>query len=277
MILTAIGWIAALGLLSAAVSSGWHGWREKTRGPWIGAGLYACGAVVLLAVDGVLKPFSAGALAFLALAAAGTLAVFDGRSGGGWKGVAGSARGGAGAGLGYLGADAKGIWRRVMGRFSGEDEPAETVAVVAEHVATRNIPSVMEDPFLGAPMQAAEIAAASPSVPVPAPWLALAQYIAERDPEDDQDLRMFSDGDAAGALAIAEAYHAFAGHCLNGIGLSPAYVAGVLEAGDSAGGHATLMTQVHRRFQVIYDELKGWIATNGPLPHKARTFLTDSD
>ena len=88
---------------------------------------------------------------------------------------------------------------------------------------------------------------------------------------------MLSDGDAAGALAVADAYHAFADICLNGLGLSPAYVAGVLEAGDSAAGHASVVSQVHKRFGVIYGAIKEWVGAHGPLPHKAREFLTDGD
>src|ERR1700685_3451370 len=81
---------------------------------------------------------------------------------------------------------------------------------------------------------------------------ALPKRTGTREPETDMELRMFSDGDAVGALAVADAYHAYADLCLNGLGLSPAYVAGVLEAGDSAGSHASVVAQVHKRFGVIY-------------------------
>jgi hypothetical protein len=58
------------------------------------------------------------------------------------------------------------------------------------------------------------------------------------------------------------------------VGLDPAYVAGILEAGDSAGGHGSLLAQIHKRYSVIYAAVKEWVAAHGPLPHKARDFLT---
>ena len=36
MILMLLGWLAALGLLAVAVSSGWHGFRDRRRG-WLAA------------------------------------------------------------------------------------------------------------------------------------------------------------------------------------------------------------------------------------------------
>ena len=80
MILTAIGWIATLGLLALAASSARHGIRDKARGPWIAAGLYACGAVIMLAVDGILSALPAAVLAFLAIAVAGAVAVVHDRA-----------------------------------------------------------------------------------------------------------------------------------------------------------------------------------------------------
>lgn len=267
MIFTLLGWVAALGLLALAVSSAWHGLREKARGPWIAAGMYACAAVILLAVDGMLKPLTAGVLAFLALASAAGLALAKGREGAGR-----AALGHAGAGLGYLGADARGIWQRIMARIRGsEDEPTETETVVAEHVATRNIPSVMADPVLGL---APEPAALATAAPVPAPYAAMAAYIAGFVPEDDQALKMFMQGNAAGECVIADAWHTFGDTCLSAVGLDPAYVAGLLEAGDSAASHASLLAMVHKRFGVIYEQVQEWISAGRQLPHKAREFLT---
>ena len=154
----------------------------------------------------------------------------------------------------------------------GEPEAGETPAAVAEAVATRGIPSVMDDPALGLAPEPADLA--NPAIPVPAPWAALAEYIRSREPEDDMHLRMLTEGDAAGALAVADARHAFADTCLNTIGLDPAYVAGILETGDSMAEHASMLTQVHKRFGVIYGAIKEWVAGHGPLPKNARDFLT---
>jgi hypothetical protein len=273
MILTALGWIAALAFAGASSSSAWHGWRDKARGPWIAAGLYGCAAFVLLAIDGALKPLTAGVLAFLALAVAGTVAVIDGRGNdGGWKGIAGSARGGAGSGIGYLGRDARVFWQRIMAAFGGgEEEPTETEAVVAEHIATRNIPDVMSDPVLG---PAPEPAALATAAPVPPPYAALAAWIGGFMPEDDQALRMFMQGNAAGECAIADAWHQFGETCLSAVGLDPAFVAGLLEVGDSAAQHASLLAMVYKRFGVLYAAVQEWISAGRQLPHKAREFLT---
>src|SRR5438477_6848814 len=123
MILTFLGWLAALGLLALAVSSGWHGWRDKALGPWTAFGLYACGAVIMLAVDGVLPALEAAVLAFLSLAVAGGVALAGERAdasaaspdgipdGISWKSVLGSARGSAGAGVGRLGRDTRSLWQ----------------------------------------------------------------------------------------------------------------------------------------------------------------------
>ena len=106
MILTALGWIAALGLVVLTGFSVSRAFRDKSRGSWTAAGLYACGAVCLLAVDGILAPLTAGVLAFLALAGAAGLAVAEGRKNeAGWQGTAKGALGHAGAGVGYFGAE----------------------------------------------------------------------------------------------------------------------------------------------------------------------------
>lgn len=274
MILTALGWVAALGLLAVAVSSGWHGYRDRKRGSFAAAGMYAGGACVLLAVDGALSWLTAAVLAALSLAAAAGLVLAGGREGAGK-----AALGHAGAGMGHLGSDARGIWRRLLAWFrrltgrGGDPEEDSPASVVAEAVATRGIPSVMEDPALGPVPEPAELV--SGAVPAAPPYAALAQYIAGFEPEDDMSLRMFMEGNAAGSVMVADAWHHFADTCLNSVGLDPAYVAGILEAGDSAGGHGSLLAQIHKRFGVIYAAVKEWISAHGPLPHKAREFLTD--
>ena len=274
MILTLLGWIAALGLLAVAVSSGWHGFRDKKRGSFAASGMYGAGAFILLAVDGALSWLTAGVLAGLSLAAAAGLILAGGRDGAGK-----AALGHAGAGMGHLGADARSIWRRLWAWFlrligrGGELEEDSPEAVVAEAVATRGIPSVMEDPALGMAPEPAELI--SGAVPAAAPYAALAQYIAGFEPEDDMSLRMFMESCAAGSVMVADAWHQLGDTLLNGVGLDPAFVAGILEAGDSAGGHGSLLAQVHKRFGVIYAAVKEWVSAHGPLPHKAREFLTD--
>jgi len=271
MILTALEWLAALGLLALAASSGWHLIRDRSRSRAVSAGMYAGLACVMLAATGVLGWAAAAVLAFLFLGAAAALVLSGGRDG-----AARAALGHAGGGFTGLAGDAGGLWRRLRGALPGsgpEPEAGSPEAAVAEAAATRNIPSVMEDPALGLAPEPAELVAGN--IPAPAPYAALAQFIAGFEPEDDMALRMFMESSAAGSVMVADAWHHFADTCLNTVGLDPAFVAGILEAGDSAGGHGTLLAQVHKRFAVIYAVVKEWVGAHGPLPHKAREFLTD--
>lgn len=272
MILTLIGWLAAPGLLYLSGSSVWHAYRDKAPGQWACAGLWACAAVIVLAVLGSLGVVQAAVLALLAAGSAVIVAVVR-------KEDPGEAFGDLAESLGVAFRPLRGLpgWSRLqvpslVSRAGGGARPEAVEAVVAEAAATRGIPSVMEDPHLGPAPEPAE--AVSASVPVPAAWAALAAYIRDREPADDLEMRMFAEGDMAGALAVADARHHYADVCLNSIGLSPAYVAGELEAGDSMAEHASLLSQVHKRFGVIYGAVKEWVGAHGPLPHKARDFLT---
>jgi hypothetical protein len=157
-------------------------------------------------------------------------------------------------------------------RVGTQPESLAAEAAVAEATATRNIPSVMEDPALGLAPEPAELVGGN--IPAPEAYAALAGFIAGFEPEDDMALRMFMEASAAGSVLVADAWHHFADTCLNSVGLDPAFVAGILEAGDSSGAHGTLLAQVHKRFGVIYAAVKEWVGAHGPLPHKARDFLT---
>jgi hypothetical protein len=244
-------------------------WRSLGADSWFALLLWGAAAIIAFTVLGVIGPL-AGAL--LGGGAVAVLAVW----GKVWTGEGrGALRGHLASGPGEAGRSLLG---RLRGLLGSEDEPAGgpvPLEAVAGHAATRAVPSVMADPVLGPPTEPGEIAAAG--IPVPPPYAALAQFIGGFEPEDDQALRMFMEGHASGTVALADAWHAFAETCLNGVGLSPAYVAGILEAGDSAGEHASLLAQVHKRFHVVYAAVKEWIAAHGPLPHKAREFLTGED
>lgn len=241
-------------------------WRSLAADSWFALLLWSGTAIVAFTALGVIGPL-AGAL--LGAAAAAVIAVWgkvwtrEGRS---------ALRGHLTAGPGEAG---RSLLSRLRGFLGSEDESeggSVPLEAVAEHAATRAIPSVMEDPHLGAPPEPADLASAS--IPVPAPWAALAEYIATREPADDMELRMFTEGDAMGALAVADARHTFADTCLNALRLSPVYVAGVLETGDSMAEHASMLAQVHKRFGVIYGAIKEWIGAHGPLPAKG-DFLTE--
>jgi hypothetical protein len=272
MIFPILGWAAVVALAAATVHGVRHGIRQRDYFGFAIAGLYACAAVIILAVLGVIHPVAAGVYAALACGVTAGISVkVSGR------GAPATLAGFAGSAIGFLGADIRNLFRRLrpgLVSVSGGEEAGPHVAAVAEAVATRAIPSLREDTALGVPPEPAAIASAAP---VPAVYAALADYIASFEAEDDQALRMFMESNAAGGVALAEAWHAFGEHCLNGAGLHPAYVAGILEVGDGEAENAAHKVQAHRRFHVIYGSVKEWIAAHGPLPHRAREFLTGED
>lgn len=271
VIFPVLGWTAVLALAATAVHAVRHGIRQKDYFGWAIAGLYVCAAVILLAVLGVIHPVAAGVYAALALGITAGISVKV--SG---KGALGALSGFAGSAIGFLGADIRRLpgrlWPRLVMR-TADAEDTQPVPVLAE-TGVRGIPPLREDTALGVPPEPAAIASAAP---VPAVYATLASYIASFEAEDDQALRMFMEGCAAGSIALAEAWHAFGEHCLNGAGLHPAYVAGILEVGDGEAENAAHKVQAHRRFAVIYGSVKEWIAAHGPLPHRAREFLTGDE
>jgi hypothetical protein len=261
MILTALGWIAALACTAATGERAWsmrNGARDA--GNWVVLVAWSALTVVAFTILGVLGPLAGGLYAGTAAAVvvvAGRVWAPEGR-----RALAGDLR------FGF--AEPFSALKRLARGVRGEEKPGETESVVAEHVASRLIPPVREDPALGLPPEPAVIA----SVPAPAPYAALAQFIGQFEPEDDQALTMFMQGHAAGGLVIADAWRHFADTCLHGTGLDPAYVAGILEVGDTEGESAAHKAQVHKRFGVIYQQVQEWISAGRMLPHKAREFLT---
>lgn len=263
MIFTALGWLAAL---TATAATGYRAWFMRgalsDAGNWVVLLMWSALAVVTFTVLGAIG-LLAGALyagaAAVVILAAGRVWTPEGR-----HALAGDLREGLTEPFSAI--------RGLTGRSGGKPEATETQEAVAEAVATRGIPSVMADPALGLAPEPAELV--SGQVPAAAPYAALAQYIAGFEPEDDMSLRMFMESCAAGSVAVADAWHHLGDTLLNTVGLDPAYVAGILEAGDSAGGHGSLLAQVHKRLGVIYGAIQEWVSTHGPLPHKAREWLT---
>jgi hypothetical protein len=214
-----VGWPLGLTCLAIAVPLIIRTLRNpRSRGDtgnWITILIFSIAAVADFAVVGVLSPLAGGLIAGLLLGVFLLLAKP-------WRKPASLGRDlrrNAAFGKDWLVKDTLTVWdwlrrRRNPGECGdGERVPLEAVP---EYAATRAIPSVMEDPVLGPPPEPAELASAS--VPVPAPWAALAQYIGTREPADDQELRMYSDGDAAGALAVSTTWRneilSFAAHLL---------------------------------------------------------------
>jgi hypothetical protein len=274
MILTALGWVAALLCAAAAGYRAWRmlpfrrhagtgnlRWRDAAdAGSWTALLLWSGLAVAAFTVLGVIGSLAGGLYAGIAavvVAVAARVWTPEGR-----HALAGQLR--------YGITEPVMAVRGLPGGRVPERGEGSAQSVVAEAAATRAIPPVREDPALGVPPEPSVIA----SVPAPSPYAALAQFIGGFEPEDDQALTMFMQGHAAGGLVIAEAWRHFADTCLHGTGLDPAYVAGILEVGDTEGESAAHKAQVHKRFGVIYQQVQEWISAGRMLPHKAREFLT---
>jgi hypothetical protein len=237
MILAALGWIAAIGLLAACLSSARHGLHDKKYGPWTGAGLYACAAVVLLAAVGALSPAAAAVLAFLTLITAAGLAVTealnpaDGQEvAAGWRlAAARGAYGHAGAGFGYLARDTRGLAGWLKGRRQEragklpDPGPAASAAWPASPVTTfkpdPNGASTMpprnasgngtRPPANGTVQQPAirarRLAAQAGSVPVPAGWAAVVAGTADFEAGSNVELAQWMTEQVLGLAAWAEA------------------------------------------------------------------------
>lgn len=268
MIIHLLVWTAALALFAVAVHSASRLVRVKgewrMQGSWLNPALFASAALILLTLIRVVSPLTAGVIG--GITAVTTVLVLRGADKP-WFTFRANITGAFSNLLGDLGAIAG------HGRPGGRPMSPSTEAVHAA-VGTRAIPSVREDPALG---PAPEPAAVATIAPVPAVYAALAEYIRSFEAADDMELRMFMEGNAAGEVAVADAWHAQGDVLLNSNGLHPAYIAGILEVGDSKAEGASFISQVHKRFAVIYGAVKEWIGSHGPLPHRAREFLTGED
>jgi hypothetical protein len=110
-------------------------------------------------------------------------------------------------------------------------------------------------------------------VEVPEPYRALADWIAQQDPETDDEQTAFLHGVAAGKIAEAEAWQVHGENMVNAVGLDPAYGAAVFDMADSCAEHASDAVLVDRRYHVIYDEIKQAVANGLHLPHRARQWF----
>jgi hypothetical protein len=108
---------------------------------------------------------------------------------------------------------------------------------------------------------------------IPAVWGPVISFIGGFEPEEDADLMAFVRGNAAAKLAVADAWHNVAGHCVSALGLDPAAVQGMADYADGEGESAHEAAQIWHRFAAVYHEVQEWIASGGTLPRDG-TFLT---
>lgn len=291
VILDAIGWPLGVLLALVAVSVAYRMVRDRSRGQhrdrgsWITVLMFACAALADFTALGLLTVEIGAILAGLAFAAFLVLAQP-------WrKGVARSLRSNAATGIGWLGHDARtalgrvrgtgwltgiagGVWRRIRG--GGHRDVWGVPVPLEEALARRPVPSIREDPDLGEAPAPEAIAAAGTAIP--APYAALASWIASLDPENEAAEHEFIRGHAAGKLAVSEAMMAHADHLLNGVGLDPAAVAAVVELGEVEGQSAADAALVDRRLLAVYREIHEWRDRTGrELPFRAREWFGDGN
>ena len=145
--------------------------------------------------------------------------------------------------------------------------------------ADGSVPPVREDPHLGDPGEPEDITEGLvlAGVVVPPAWAALAESIGSFEPHDEDDLFEAVHGDAAGALAVADAIRARADTLLHATGLDPAYIAGHADFADEFAALAQAVALVDRRYHVIYGTLRDAVANGLVLPHRAREFFGAGD
>ena len=105
---------------------------------------------------------------------------------------------------------------------------------------------------------------------VPREWQALADHIADFEPQDQDEHDEHMSGEAAGLLTIAEAAMARAETLMGARKLHPRYVAGLLEVADGFADLASFSALAHRRYHEEYEAVEEYHEAGGELPEDAR-------
>jgi len=271
------------GLVRMARTSG----GVRDAGSWHAPLIFASAALALATAAGVLAPLAGAVLALLPLLA---VAAIVRRA---WLAIArakGQGRGPATrrvlSGLGRRLRDA--VWflrddlRDLAARARPKPEEAPRGvsgggAPTAALAALRSVPSVRDDGSLGFAPVPAEVAAGleSAGVEVPAPFRAVADWMADFEPEDQDDLEGHIAQEAAGWLTLAEAATT-RGETLLGVRkLHPAYVAALLEIADDIAELASSAAMSDRRYHGIYGDIEDWHEEGNELPEDARGWFGD--
>jgi hypothetical protein len=291
MILTALGWLAVLGLLAACLSSAWRGVRGKEFGSLAGAGLYACAALILLAIAGVLRPAAAGVLAFLALALACGAALAEERAdavaaspdgtpdGISWQVAARAAGAGAGAGFGYLARDTRRLagWLRSRrqeppaGEFSSFESSSVQPSPNGASMPPRNTQGNGARPPSGGTVKqpairARRIAAAAGTVPVPAGWAAVVAGTADFEAGSNVELAAWMAEQVLGLAAWAEAV--VEQHEANREkGVDPAAISMFHDVADAGVSAAQAMAAAVSQFCNYFELPDAFVDAGGQLAH----------
>jgi hypothetical protein len=292
LIVTAGGWAGCLSCAVVAISGYAQigrrkgGWREGTA--WTAPLVFTSAAVMLLVVFGTLAlvPWLILALVpLVVIAASAALA---------WAEIA-RLKGDASPAAEVLGAFAAlirdALWnaredlRDLAARLRPDGDaalvppsagaPYSPAAAPAAMNALRTVPSVLADRNLGSAPAPAEVGAELETLgaPVPPVFQALAEWIAEFEPGDQDELEEYAAGEAAGWLALADAKGQQAETLLTAPKLHPEYVAGQLEVSGGIADLASLTTMGHRRYHDVYEAVEDHHDAGGTLPEDARNWF----
>lgn len=275
--LAAIGcaWVTVSHLVRVRRGKPWH-----LDGYWLTAPLYGGACAVCLTVAGLLGVLPGVILAVALLGPAGWMlgdSWWKVRGKDGWvkanRRIGGGLWHQAWGGWAYLRDDAQTI--AGLFRAGREPEPPAPSVRAPAPAAVRTVPSVREDGNLGRTPARAEVAAGleSAGVVVPPPWQALAEWVADFEPEDQEDLQDHMAQEAAGLLTFAEACEARAETLLNVPKLHPAYVAGLLEVADQVAEVAASAAMADRRYHGVYGDIEDWHEEGNALPENARNWF----
>jgi hypothetical protein len=144
--------------------------------------------------------------------------------------------------------------------------------------ALRSVPSARDDGALGFAPLPAEVAMSleEAGVEVPPPWRAVAEWAADFEPDDQDDLEEHMAQEAAGILSWAEAAMTRAETLLGVRKLHPAYVAALLEVADDITELASSAAMASRRYHGVYEGIEDWHEEDGnELPEDARGWFGD--
>jgi hypothetical protein len=293
IVIAVVGWLLALVLAGVTVSCmvriasvRWKILPSATRAvPDYGLMLPELSGSLLLAVLtflGVLSPligglFAAAVFAFAAVPLASALirAARKGEALREARAIAGVLRYLARTGRHFLAEDLR---LRAGSRAGEVERPAGTAAGPPKWATVtrpRDVPHLLEDPYLGAHPYPADVAAGLEldQVPVPPHWDRLCQVIGDYEAEDDDDLTDHMTGEAAGVLTAAAAIENRTENLAAARGLDPAIVAAHFDIAEGFAELATRYALLVRRDHIVHGELRQWRDSGGVLPHGAREWF----
>lgn len=173
------------------------------------------------------------------------------------------------AALSFIAEDLR-VFRRDDRRPSGG--PDSGPPRWASPVRARNVPHLLDDPYLGAHPGPEEVAAGleHAEVPVPPHWERLAQVIGDYEAETDEDLAGHIAGEAAGILTVSAAIENRTENLALGRGLDPVLIEAHYDIADGFAELATRYALLVRRDHVLHGEVREWRDNGGVLPRDAR-------